>query len=519
MAQEQQEPKPPPHDAAPDTRFQLYIDEGGTIHLAKGRTRAPLGRSIDAIKGENLARFLSEDSHFVLSDVLCSAVLGERMKETLLWVRNPDDGVVSGCTVTGAPQTFNDFYKLIFVPSPTLDYGPQSKNSPDGFTAAVSRTRAQAAASGAAVDMTFVDVADVQKIGREKGLEDKALEGFATQVENRLRQESRDETLGRIRPGRYGLVHDKATDLESVRGDIQGYAQALHPDAGAATIGTSTLSLEADDLDPEAVENAIGHAVERFEEAGLDAIIFDTLPDSQAAYLDHQHTRLQLLQEALAANGLDCVYRPVVSAQTSERVHLVAEVRALSEDDEIAAAEILRLSEEKPDLRRAVDHAACERLLSDPALAGQTVAIDLAIRSMLDQDLITMLLNFSHKMGQRRLILRLSGLKDTAVERVGALATLRRAGFLIALQAKELGPVTEARLKALPIDFILLDPSVVVDAFSLRHAIPSLNAMTQRCRPHDVGVIFEGVVGQDALRLLSRIEGALLAGPYFGDAA
>jgi EAL domain-containing protein (putative c-di-GMP-specific phosphodiesterase class I) len=224
-----------------------------------------------------------------------------------------------------------------------------------------------------------------------------------------------------------------------------------------------------------------------------------------------------MLRRALDEDSLTCVYRPVVQAKTLEPAHLLAEFRVETEDDALGASEILRLCEATPELRRSVDQAACRRLLSDPALEGETVAIDVAIRSMLTQDLVAMLLDFARRMGKRRLILRLVGLRDTAVERVEALETLRRAGFSIALHAKELGPVTEKRLERLPVDYLLLDPGLVVDPDALRHSVPSLHAMTERCAKHKVAVVFEGIVEAEAVRLLNRIGRALLSGPYFGD--
>ncbi|MEQ8604074.1 MAG: EAL domain-containing protein [Marivibrio sp.] len=508
-------------DPAADRRFQLYIDEGGEIGIAKGATGPWLGAPPSETTGRNLVHFLAEESHFSLSDILCSAALRQPLEETVLWVKNRRSGKVAGCIVRGGPQTFNQYFRLVFDQQPSMEYGPQSKNSRQGFTKAIAEAVAAHTADGDAekdLDLTFVDVGDVRGLEETHGVDAQTVRGFTRQVEERLRREAVDETVGRVRPGRYGVVHRKDLDLAAVREDLERYARSADPQARALAVDAATMTLEHADLSPDAVESAVDYALGGFEEAGLDAVIFDTLGDSQTAYLNAKRSRLQILQEGLAAEAFEAVFRPIVDPQAMEADHLLAEFRIELDDDGLGASEILGLTADRPDLRLKVDQAICKRLLTDPALEDATVAVDLAIRSLLDAGLVRMLLDFSRRMGARRLILRLSGLQETAVERVQSLDTLRRAGFGVALYGREIGPVTEERLKRLPIDFILLDPSFVVDLETLRHAAPSLNAMTQRCLAHKVGVIFEGVMEAAALRILSRIKGGRAAGPYFGQA-
>jgi len=508
-------------DPAAARRFQLYIDEGGEIGIAKGATATWLGAAPDQTTGRNLTHFLAEESHFSLSDILCSAALRQPLEETVLWVKNRASGKVAGCIVRGGPQTFNQYFRLVFDQQPSMEYGPQSKNSRQGFTKAIVEAVAAHKADGGGddeLDLTFVDVGDVRGLEETHGVDAETVRGFTQQVEERLRRDAVDETVGRVRPGRYGVVHRKDLDIAAVRVDLEQYARSADPEARALAVDAATMALEQADLSAEAVESAVDYALGGFEEAGLDAVIFDTLGDSQTAYINARRTRLEILGEGLAAEAFDAVFRPIVDPQAMEADHLLAEFRIELADDGLGASEILGLTADRPDLRLKVDHAICKRLLTDPVLEGATVAVDLAIRSMLDADLVRMLLDFSRRMGERRLILRLAGLEETAVERVQSLDTLRRAGFAVALYGREIGAVTEERLKRLPIDFILLDPSFVVDLDTLRHAAPSLNAMTQRCLAHKVGVVFEGVMEAAALRVLSRIKGGLVAGPYFGQA-
>lgn len=498
--------------------FQLYIDESGRVAMARGNADRWLGTALPDLEGRSIAEFAAEESQFAISEILVQAALREFLPKSLFFMRDLRTGSVSGFEVTGKPQTFNELYRLNFVQDPDMEYGPQSKNSREGFVGAVERAIQDAVENERDIDMTFLDIGDVSRLGSIQGLNPDDVRRFTDRVETRLKAESLGgDALGRVDRGKYGLVHDRNADMSGLRTELEGYAKDVDPGGQALRVDASTVALDADTLETGDIRTALEHAVDEFADTGIDAVIFDTLADSQASYLDRRQSRTALLARCLEDDVLACAFSPVCDIAKWTTHHLTSEFRANLDDDGLGAAEILKLTDGDDDLRTQVDTAQCRYILTHEALDDVGVSVNIAIRSLLDPGVIGMLLDFRRKAPQRMVILRLNGLDKIPWEKVQALDILRRAGFAIALYGRDVGAVTAEKLEAIPADYILLDPSFVVNLDQLKRGLPMMANMVSRCREYGIRIVFEGVLESAGARLLSKIEGALCNGPYFGE--
>lgn len=496
--------------------FQLYIDDSGRVHICRGATDVYLGYNLEQLQRHRLTEFLVEESQIIYSEILTHAALAEPMPETILYLKNIATGWVAGFRVEGGPQKFNDLFRLKCIHEPSLEYGPQSKNHRDGFIAAVETA---INSSETAVDMTFVDIGDVGGLTKKHGTNAANVKRFTDDVETRIRSESiGGDALGRIDNGKYGFIHKTGTNLDSLKGDIERMAQSVDPEGLALSVATATIDLDdAEGMAEDAIRDALGHAVDEFMDTGIDAVIFDTLGASQTAFIEKRKTRTELLREVLDRELLTCGLRVVCDLSNWSADHLLAEFRADLDSDGLGAAEILNLTEKEPDLRTEVDVAQCRYIMGSEELDQVGVGVNLAVRSLLDPNVVQRLLDFAKRAPGRRVILRILGVKGVPIERIAAFDTLRKAGFKIALSGSEIGTVTEDRLKKLPIDFIMLDPSLVVNLDQLKLSLKGLAGMAKRCAAHGISVIFEGVVEPEAAKMLARIGKVYVTGPYFGD--
>gem|GEM_PF-955881 len=508
------------HESEAEYRsFQLYFDESGYVEMARGNASSWLGIELDDLVGRSVAEFAAEESAFAVSELLVQAALGEFMPSSMFFIKNARTGAVNGFDVTGKPQRMNDLYRANFVQDPALEYGPQSKNTRGGFVGAVERAMQEAQEGEKDIDMTFVDIGDVGRLSSVSGMDAEGVRRFTEQVENRLKAESlAGDGLGRMERGKYGLLHERDADLDGLKSEIESYARDIDPEGTALSVGTSTVNLDADEMEMEDVRTALEHAVDEFADSGIDAVIFDTLGDSQAAFLDKRQSRIDLLRECLELNRLTCAFTPVCDMARWSSHHMISEFQAILEDDGLGAAEIQKLSEKDPDFRTEIDAAQCRFIMTDPSLDNVGVAVNIAIRSLLDPEVVAMLIDMRTKGKDRLFVLRLTGLDEIPWEKVQALSILRRAGFSIALYGKDVGAVTAEKLESLPADFILLDPSFVINIDQLKRGLPMLSGMVKRCAEYDISIVFEGVIEAQAARMLSKVEGALCMGPYFGEA-
>ena len=496
--------------------IQLLIDIGGTIASVQGGHDEWLGKGKDALVGSPVTALVNGESAILVSEILSKAALQEAMEEIVLFLDGVDHQVL-GCRVTGRPLPRNpDFFHLEINVDPKIVFAPKARNTPQGLIDTVRRSMQQN--QDADLDLTFVDVGEMDRLTDDLGISDEELGTFRDQVSTRIGNESLGDTLSEVASGKYGFVHPSGTDLDRLQDDLKEYAADVDPLEQILSIGTATVSLDKGALDEEQITAAIAHAVDEFVDSGLDAIIFDTLEASQAAWVDKRANRTALLVSVLDKKALTVVFRVVVDAGAWEADHLLSEFRADLDDDGLGAEEILSLTKDDPKLRKRVDAEQCRYVVEIPGLDKAGIALQVAIRSLLDPALLQQLLDFAKDGLDRVVILRIEGLTPDLLPRITALQTLRDAGFRIALFGTEIGAISEERLATLPADYIILDPKLSLDAEALERSLPALAGLAGRCTNHGINVIFEGVLDQASVTLLGSLSGALACGPFYGEA-
>ncbi len=502
-------------DTERERRFDFVIDVGGGILGVTGFSKNILGFPRDQIRHKNLAMFVHPESEILLTEISYNVAMQQPMDSMVLFLKGAEHRVV-GCIVKGQPVTnAKDHFLLQFVWDPSLELKSRPKNSPEGLVDDVQRLMEQHRDKD--LNLTFVDIGNVDSAVTTLGLSDDEAIEFQRQVEDRLRRDSIDgKTINRVDSGKYGLVADDRIDVGALTGDLQSYAGKLDPTGQSLSVGATRIALDDAGMSHEDITQAVGHAIDEFVDSGLDAIIFDTLADSQAAWVDKRANRTELLQEAVENDQLTVVFRPTLEPKSWIVDHLLAEFRADLEDDGLGVEEIISLTKDKPDLRSAVDMAQCRFIVDSEGLDSIGIAIKLSIRSLLTPGMMEGLVEFARVYPDRRVILRLEGLTPDQVGRISAIQVLRQAGFGIALIGREIGSISEEILKTLPADYIILDSSFSIDADHLKRSLPALSGMAKRCAGHGIKTIFEGVVDVRSVRLLAPVQGSLIMGDYLG---
>jgi EAL domain-containing protein (putative c-di-GMP-specific phosphodiesterase class I) len=501
-------------EASDDPYVQFLIDIGGRIVSSQGNIEFWFGMPAEDFNGFSLSEICHPDSQVLVSEILYKAAMQEHMEELILLLVAKRD--VLGCRILGNPFPRDPrYYHLEVTIDPALKRAANAPDSKDGLVDNV--IRAIEGNEGEDLGMTFVSVGDVQGLTDELGISQIELDTFREQVSSRLIQASITDEVSEVDPGKYGLVHETVEDIGSLTSDLRSYIGDVDPLERVLSLGTATVPLSADRLDETEIRSAISHAVDEFIEAGLEAVIFGTLDDSHAAWIDKQANRKELLADALKKKALTVAYRVVVDPMAWEAEHLLAEFRVDLEDDGLGAAEIIALTRDDPTLRKQVDLEQCLDIAKRTDLGAVAVAMQIGIRSLLDPKLLRALLDIAQSGLDRTVILRIEGLTPDLIPRIPALQTLRRSGFKLALYSSEIGAITAERLGNLPADYLLLDPALVRDPVMLRRSIPSLNGLSGRCARAGIKVIFNGVTDGETVKLLTGVTGALTEGPHYGE--
>ena len=497
-------------------KFQLYVDVAGDVLRGTGETTRWLGKEPEALAGTNLTHLIAPQSLFLSSEIIFHAAAGERMKPCGIVLNGPKAGM-NGFRVRGEPQAQTDEFKLEFTQDPEMEIGAEDTNSAKGLANTVSGYLSEN--PDAELDLTFVDIGDVEALSQNTTALAGEIEQFTKDVEERLRKESvAPEAVSRVENGKYGVVREAGADLQAMEKDLKGLAQKMDPSGKLLNVATKSIELDAEGIEEGDILNAVEHAAQEFADQGLDAIIFDTLTDSHASYMDKRRNRTELLEQALDEDRLTVAYHSVVDTHLWKTDHLLAEFRADLEEDGLGAEEILGLVEDNRDLRARIDEAQVSFISRAAWQAGLSVAVSLNIHSLALPHLLTSLLEFAARAGDRHVVLRIEGLTPEIVEKIDALKILQDSGFALALKADEIGALDEARLQGLPTDFIVMDETMGSSDTALDTNLNMLIELAKRCGQHGKKMLFEGIASGEAAKLLSKIPGAVADGPYFGRA-
>ena len=495
-------------------KFQLYVDVAGDVLRGTGELERWLALDNTALAGKNLTHLIAPQSLFLSSEIIFHAAAGERLKPCNIILNGPK-GALNGFRVKGEHQSQAEEFKLEFTQDPEIEIGVEDTDSAKGLARTVSHHL-----SGnpeASLDLTFVDIGDVETLASDTKALAGDIEKFTKDVEERLRKESvSPDAVSRVENGKYGVIREAGASLQDMERDLKGLAREMDPSGKVLNVATKTIELDADGIDEDDILNAVEHAAQEFADQGLDAIIFDTLSDGHASYLDKRRNRTELLIRALEENLLTVAYHSMVDTHLWKTDHLLAEFRADLEQDGLGAEEIRSLVQDDRDLRARIDEAQMKFISGGDWQEGLTVAVSLNIHSLAQPHLLTGLLEFAARAGNRHVVLRIEGLTPEIVQKIDALKILQEAGFALALKADEIGALDEEHLKGLPTDYVILDEAMGSSEASLEANLNMLMEMAKRCGQYGKKLLFEGISSGDAAKLLSKVSGAVAGGPYFG---
>ena len=237
--------------------------------------------------------------------------------------------------------------------------------------------------------------------------------------------------------------------------------------------------------------------------------------------------RIQLEQEL--TNALDngeffLLYQPKVKLPEKTLVGVEALLRwqhpQLGERDPI---EFLDIAEDSGKIV-AIGHWVFEEVLKSKEVLIRkyarklTIAVNLSLKQLRDQSLLTKLQTVREQLDDLKLELEISeaSLRDSADNVIDALKQLRELGCRILIDNFGQGYSSLSYLKRAPIDCIKIDKSFISDISGEKNdddIVSAVIAMTHKLR---IQVVAEGVETQEQVEFLSSVNCDFAQGYYFG---
>ena len=115
----------------------------------------------------------------------------------------------------------------------------------------------------------------------------------------------------------------------------------------------------------------------------------------------------------------------------------------------------------------------------------------------------------------RLIILRLMDVDPTIADQSVRLEQLHAVGYAFCLAGFTVGDAAMQQLRALPLDYVVLQRRYVADTDVIGANMQALTAVSEMCRTKNIWIIFEGVDEPDVAEMLSNAQEALAQGTQF----
>jgi EAL domain-containing protein (putative c-di-GMP-specific phosphodiesterase class I) len=239
---------------------------------------------------------------------------------------------------------------------------------------------------------------------------------------------------------------------------------------------------------------------------------------------DFAVTLMGEMEEALERNAFCYFYQPILSASTGVIDGYEALIRWHRGGEAVAPALYLPIAEETGAIR-----AIQQRLLNDVALASSKLAAPTFIslnwspRQFLKASAVSALIDrvAELKLDPARIVIEMTA-RSSMVDPdlvYFCVQLLKETGFQIALDDFGGRYGSLAYVSRLPIDFIKLDPSLIVDVEHSERAARILSGVVDFAHQLGLRVIAKGVETQSQVRILRRLGCDLLQGHAIGSPA
>lgn len=511
--------------AAAEVLLELSQDEAVTY--CAGTTDHLFGAPADQMVGMHVSSLVDARDRIMLREMFNRILTAGRMDRVGLRVMRGLESIrvrVSGIAFPDRPG------RLYLAVSRDTGQGRNGRGEDstdiprtrEDFAKMAERRLREAQQYGEDVKMTLVDLAGASIGDRFEPDEAKQ---FIEGVESYLRAWSVDgNSVGMLDDGKFGIIHDTNLKAGQVTDRIGEIAALFGPAGEGIEIKATTLEMGRESLTQEDVHKALVYTINRFVEEGGEGFAIQSLGDSYAKAIDETLAKVNAFRQTLSSDTFTLVFQPIVDLRSWQVHHYEALARMVQGEKLFLPARFIGFAEEfgvvnEFDLmvvKKGIQCVREARLIRPKA----EIAINLSGKSLSNDTFIQQLMlllveNRDALSGIMFEVTESAELKDLeATNRV--LQKLRSFGCRISIDDFGAGAAAFQYLKALQVDYVKIDGSYILDAFTTRHGKPFLKAIAQLAADLGIQSIGEMVEDSRTMWLLRDVGVDYGQGYFFG---
>lgn len=377
----------------------------------------------------------------------------------------------------------------------------------EAFADAVREQVIHLQAAGESCSLTMVDMEGMDEV--RPHLEDGAKEEIYAKVGALLNSNSLDSNLGgRIDRDKLDFLHNPSLDIDAVASSVEKLVREASPWAQEFKLETSTVLINADDLNEEDMGQAVLYTLNTFSESSGGKVKFGTLSEGCKEMLSETIAWQQRIKRVIAEDAFTLVYQPIINLADGQAHHFEVLTR-LNDDPKGSPYKFITMAEQLGKIAD-FDWAIMERAFKILREVGPANAIPIAVnisgRSLSTPEFVrsvTSIIQLNSDL--KDFILFEVTESSKIVDLQSADETLKvfcGLGVPVCLDDFGVGAAAFEYLRCMQVDFVKIDGSFVREASHSKFSSAFVKSISALCKELGIQTIAEMVEDDSAARLM-----------------
>lgn len=374
---------------------------------------------------------------------------------------------------------------------------------------------------GLPVEMTMLDMEELQNIANQLGNED--ADYLMSTVGTYLRSSSLDgDSAGRISETKFGVLHSGDLVVEDLQEKLSTLASRASGSEIALKVESATMEIDGSAISEEDLANGLAYTINKFKNARGSEFSMGTLTSNMNDLVQEAHDKISTFKQMVKDREFFIAFQPIIGARDGVIHHYECLARFRGENAGKSPYEYIVFAEETgliSEFDFAMVQAAIQWLAQQPK-GKYHVAVNVSGYSVGDPDytarLMTLLKENDWTADSLMFEITESARLESLEQANEFIQELRDMGFKVCLDDFGAGAASFQYLSTLEVDIVKLDGTAVRNAFKARKGRSFLVALSNLCRDLKVDTIAEQIDDPRGLKFVRDCGIGYVQGYLFG---
>jgi len=380
----------------------------------------------------------------------------------------------------------------------------------------------QTSPAGEAVEMTMLDMDQLQELANSLGNEDAG--HLMQSVGSYLKSTSiGGDTAGRISDNKFGIVHNADLKVEDLQNKLSEMASNASGGKVDLDIKAATMEVDADNISDEDLANGLAYTINQFKNARGADFSMDTLTRNMSELVSEAQDKITTFKQVVKDREFFIAFQPIIGTRDGKIHHYECLARFRGEHAGKSPYEYIVFAEETgliPEFDLAMVKTALQWLGQQPRGNKTSVAVNVSGYSVGDltyvKGLMQLLKDNAWSKGALMFEITESARLDDLSDANRFIQNLRKMGFKVCLDDFGAGAASFQYLSTLEVDIVKLDGSAIRNARKAPKGRSFLIALGNLCRDLKVETIAEMIDDPEGLLFVRECGIGFVQGYLFG---